>query len=297
MTPSKVIPVVMMMTVSAPVRLHAQIRLSTEDAAKFLIEKPEPVYPQLAEQMRLQGTVKVEVTVSDSGSVSSTKVVNGHPLLVTAAVDAVKKYRYKPYLADRQAVPFITTVEISFSVGIPRKQYDDQQAINEKYFKEADKCRDLRQKHQWAEAEGVCKAAVPFAEQLVEQGLSKMLAYESVGHVLLAQGRFQEALDYYVHAFAFAQSSLKETDAEMGWAYRNLALANHGLRNLDKARELYGKAEKTLQVARDNIGTEALKQRYQQGIKEILNYHAAAAEQAGATAEAEELRKRLAAMP
>jgi transcription elongation GreA/GreB family factor len=52
-----------------------------------------------------------------------------------------------------------------------------------------------------------------------------------------------------------------------------------------------------LQVARDNIGTEALKQRYQQGIKEILNYHAAAAEQAGATAEAEELRKRLAAMP
>jgi len=247
--------------------------------------------------MRLQGTVNVAVTVSETGSVSSTKVVSGHPLLVTAAIDAVKHYRYKPYLADGKAAAFVTTVEVRFSVGIPKKEYDDQQAINERYFREADKCQDLREKQQWDEAEKVCKAAVPLAEQLEEQGLTKMLAYESVGHVLLAQGRFQEALDYYTHAYVFAQSSLKETDAEMGWTYRNLALANHGLGNLDKAGELYGKAEKTLQIARDNIGIEALKQRYEQGIKEILKYHAAAAEQAGARTEAEELRKRLAAMP
>jgi hypothetical protein len=82
----------------------------------------------------------------------------------------------------------------------------------------------------------------------------------------------------------------------LGWAYRNLALANHGLGNVDKARELYGKAEGTLQLAYDSIGMDALKQRYQQGLKEILNYHAIAAEQAGAAAEAQELRKRLAAM-
>jgi TonB family protein len=281
----------------ATLSLLAQTRLSTEQADRLIVEKPEPVYPPLAKQMRLQGTVKADVTVSESGSVSSTKVVSGHPLLVTAALDAVKKYRYTPYLINGKAVSFITTVEVPFSVGIPKKQYDDQQTINEEYFKEADKCQDLRKKQQWGEAEEVCKAAVPLAEQLEEQGLTKMLAYESVGHLLLAQGRFQEALDYYTHAFAFAQVSLKETDAEMGWTYRNLALANHGLGNINKARELYEKAEKTLQIARDNIGMEALKQRYAQGIKEILKYHAAAAEQAGATAEAEELRRRLAAMP
>jgi len=61
--------------------------------------------------MRLQGTVKVAVTVSETGSVSSTKVVSGHPLLVTAAIDAVKHYRYKPYLADGKAAAFVTTVE------------------------------------------------------------------------------------------------------------------------------------------------------------------------------------------
>jgi hypothetical protein len=83
----------------------------------------------------------------------------------------------------------------------------------------------------------------------------------------------------------------------MGWTYRNLGLANHGLGNLDKAREFYGKAETTLQVARDNIGMDFLKRKYEEGIKEILKYHAAAAEQAGATIEAAELRRRLAAMP
>ena len=41
---------------------------------------------------------------------------------------------------------------------------EDQQAINARYFKEADKCQDLRKKQQWAEAEEVCKAAIPLAE-------------------------------------------------------------------------------------------------------------------------------------
>lgn len=284
--------------VSTPLGLDAQTRLSTEQAAQLILEKPEAAYPPLAKQMSLQGTVKADVSVSESGTVSSTKVVSGHPLLVTAALDAMKKYRYKPYLIDGKAAPFITTVEVSFSVGIPKKEYDEQQSVNERYFKEADKCRALLKDQKSAEAEEVCKAAVPIADQLPEsQGLTKMLAYENVRHALMAQRRFQEALDYYTRSFSLAQTTVKETDAELGWAYRNLALANHGLGSLDKARELYGKAERTLQLAYDNIGMEALKQRYQQGIKEILKYHALAAEQAGDPTDAAELRKRLAAIP
>lgn len=288
----------LMVLVSTPVCLHGQIRLDAEQANRLIIERPEAAYPPLAKQMRLQGMVKIEVIVSESGSIISTKVVSGHPLLVTAAVDAVKKYRYKSYVADGKAVSFMTTVEVPFSVGIPKKEYDEEQSVNEKYFKEADKCRALLKDQKPVQAEEVCKAALPLAEQLPDgQGLTKVLAYESVGHALMAQRRFQEAFDYYTRSFNLAQTVVKETDAELGWAYRNLALANHGLGNLDKARELYGKAEKTLQLAYDNIGMEALKQRYKQGLKEILNYHAAAAEQAGATTETEELRKRLAAMP
>ena len=81
---------------------------------------------------------------------------------------------------------------VSFLVGIPKKEYEEQQAVNEKYFKEDEKCRGLLKATKWSEAEQICKAAVPLAQQ-----------------------RYGEALEYYGHAFEFAQSSLKETDAEL----------------------------------------------------------------------------------
>jgi len=181
-----------------------------------------------------------------------------------------------------------------FSDGTRQLEYDRQQTVSDRYFKLEDKCRALLNGSKWKEAEQACKSAVPAVEQLgLHQGLTKMGAYEHVGYSLLAQQRYQEALEYYGRAFDFAHSSLKETDAELGYAYRNLAMANHGLRNLDKARDLYGKAETTLQLAHENIEGQDLKQRYEKALNEILKYHLVAAEEAGAVTEAQRIRKRL----
>ncbi len=54
-----------------------------------------PTYPDLARKMAISGVVKVEVVVAPNGSVKSTKVLGGHPLLVDAAVDAVRKWRFE----------------------------------------------------------------------------------------------------------------------------------------------------------------------------------------------------------
>jgi TonB family protein len=54
-----------------------------------------PVYPELAKKMNITGTVKVEVTVSPNGTVKDAKVVGGHPVLASAALDAVKKWRFE----------------------------------------------------------------------------------------------------------------------------------------------------------------------------------------------------------
>ena len=54
-----------------------------------------PIYPSLARQMNIAGVVKVEVTVAANGAVKTTKLVGGHPLLATAAMDAVKKWRFE----------------------------------------------------------------------------------------------------------------------------------------------------------------------------------------------------------
>jgi TonB family protein len=68
--------------------LHADTRKATKTAP--------PSYPALAAKMRVEGTVKVEATINEEGAVENAKAVSGHALLVPAAVEAVKKFRYEP---------------------------------------------------------------------------------------------------------------------------------------------------------------------------------------------------------
>lgn len=58
--------------------------------------KVAPIYPEIARRMNISGTVKLVVVVAPNGSVKSTKVLGGHPLLVSAAEDAVKKWKFEP---------------------------------------------------------------------------------------------------------------------------------------------------------------------------------------------------------
>ena len=55
-----------------------------------------PIYPELARKMNIAGTVKVEIVIAPNGAVKSAKAIGGHPLLIDAAVDAAKKYKFEP---------------------------------------------------------------------------------------------------------------------------------------------------------------------------------------------------------
>jgi TonB family protein len=78
-----------------------------------LARKPKtrvtPTYPELARRMNITGTVKVLVVVSASGTLKDTKVVGGNPLLVNAAMDALKKWKFEPADAESSG-----TVEFKF---------------------------------------------------------------------------------------------------------------------------------------------------------------------------------------
>ena len=67
-----------------------------DEISRKVKSKVAPVYPELARRMNITGVVKVQITVDKSGAVKNVKLVGGHPLLSTAAMDAVKKYRYEP---------------------------------------------------------------------------------------------------------------------------------------------------------------------------------------------------------
>jgi len=87
----------------------AQETAPEELSRKVKVRVP-PVYPEIARRMNITGAVKVSVVVSPAGAVKSAKVIGGHPILVSAAVDAVKKWRFESASSESTGV-----VEIKFA--------------------------------------------------------------------------------------------------------------------------------------------------------------------------------------
>ena len=177
--------------------------------------------------------------------------------------------------------------------------------VSEKFAEESRKCRRLINERKLKEAETVCKAALRLADQLeAENKYGRMRAYESVGHTMLGQERYPEALEYYSRAFEFGQPELTEEDATLGRLYSNLAVTQHMLGELDKARELYRKSEQiyhyaysTFVVTNTAEGLAEEKQLYLESLKRILRQHRIAAEDAGATSEIAEIDKLMKSLP
>ena len=86
-------------------------------AAK-LVFQPRTAYPPLARQARVQGTVRLEAVINMDGTIENLRVLSGHPLLVPAALDSVQQWRYQPTLLNGKPVGVVTTIEVSFTLGL-----------------------------------------------------------------------------------------------------------------------------------------------------------------------------------
>jgi len=78
-----------------PIPLNAQQAQSEELVRRAKI-RVQPAYPELARKMNIAGTVKIEVVVDPNGTVKDARVVGGHPVLASSALDAAKKWRFEP---------------------------------------------------------------------------------------------------------------------------------------------------------------------------------------------------------
>lgn len=252
----------------------AATAVEPEQAEQNLIKEVTPVYPPLAKQLRLQGKVQVQAVISKTGKVDSVKVLSGHPLLVQAAVDAVKQWQYKPFLVDGQPVVASTEVEVPFSLGISDADYRAEQKNSEDYFRREDECRGLLKAHKYPEAEASCRSAVELAEKLPpERQNERRTANQLSGQAFFFQKKFADSLGFFQREVSIGEASLKPTDAELGYAYHHLALGYHGTGDLQKAQFYYEEAEATLRKAREHMDGDFFKNQYAKAIQSVLqNY-------------------------
>jgi protein TonB len=82
-----------------------------------LLKKVLPLYPPLARQARVSGTVQLIGVIAKDGTIQQLQVVSGHPLLVKSALDAVRQWIYRPTLLNGQAVEVIAPIDVIFTLS------------------------------------------------------------------------------------------------------------------------------------------------------------------------------------
>jgi periplasmic protein TonB len=80
----------------------------------YLVHRVEPIYPPLARAARIQGQVRLQAIISRAGRIENLQVLSGHPMLVQAAIDAVRQWRYRPYILNGDPVEVETQVTVNF---------------------------------------------------------------------------------------------------------------------------------------------------------------------------------------
>ena len=108
--PSNPLPIPQPTVPSHPLRVS---QMSLGD----LIRKVQPVYPPLARSARIQGDVILTAVISKEGAIENLRVLSGHPMLAPAALEAVRQWRYRPYLLNREPVEVETQITVRFSLS------------------------------------------------------------------------------------------------------------------------------------------------------------------------------------
>lgn len=84
---------------------------------KRLIVQTRPVYPEVAHTAGIEGTVSMRVLIGKEGGVEQINVLSGDQALRSAAMDAVRRWRYRPFLLDGEPVSVVTTVNLEFRLN------------------------------------------------------------------------------------------------------------------------------------------------------------------------------------
>lgn len=103
--------------VPTPAVTQTRIRVGGAVQAARMVKQVMPVYPPLARQARISGVVRLEGIIGTDGRIRDLQMLSGHPLLVQAALEAVRQWVYRPTLLNGLAVEVVSPIEVRFSLG------------------------------------------------------------------------------------------------------------------------------------------------------------------------------------
>jgi TonB family protein len=105
---------ILALTLAWPLCAQDTKHIPTDEALNQVVTRVKPDYPEIAKQIRVSGQVQLEATIDEQGAVVSVKTLNGNPILAKAAVDALKKWKFKPFKEDGKPVKVASDFTLDF---------------------------------------------------------------------------------------------------------------------------------------------------------------------------------------
>lgn len=252
------------------------------EGTQHLLEHPAPMYPPIAKAAHVQGTVLLHVSVDPAGRVTGVDAIGGPSMLKGAAVDAVKRWTYRPFEEGGKAHAVQVVVEMPFSLGTPGATEKSDQAISAAFFPKDTECRNASAAANWNQVVALCGEVVVLAERFPDPKLRQNEirgAYQAYGVALMSQGDPKSALMQFEKAVAVANTSLTAQDAEYASAYLFQAIDEHLLRMPAEAQRDYLIAEDSYRKA--IVSLPDMTKQYSYSLSQALAYHAMLEKQTG----------------
>jgi TonB family protein len=108
---------VTLVSLGAAQAVPQRVRVADTIISQQIVTKVAPIYPPLAKQAKIQGSVVLRVQISKSGDVENLQLISGHPMLAPAAIEAVRQWKYKPFLLNGEPTGVETSVTVNFTLA------------------------------------------------------------------------------------------------------------------------------------------------------------------------------------
>ena len=195
--------------------------------------------------------------------------VSGAPVLQKAAIDAVKQWKFRPFLEGLTPIAIATDVELDFPSGMS----ESESSTRDRYFPIEDECRSLIEAGAYVEAEPKCRQAVEISNNLPKEVvLERGGALSLLANAIFLQSRFTEAVPLYEQALELDKGYLGPDDADLASNYANLGRAYGAIGDLAKADELYATAVSTFRAAIRKL--PSMYENYSRRLQRTLNEYA-----------------------
>jgi TonB family protein len=210
-----------------------------DKAKENLVTFVQPDYPPLAKAARIQGIVHASVVIDETGNVKTLRLISGHPMLAPAALEAIGKWKYKPFQLDGKATSVQTEVQVSIPEKVSQSDIDLERKFQELYWVNERAGREALNRGDLATAEAKLQVARSVAE---ERGDFKWLELADILSMLAAvkegQKDYPGAESLLKQSLAIHLKHQHPDEAEVAGVEFNLAALYVQLQRLSEAEPL-----------------------------------------------------------